>query len=254
MGKERPVYRQELSPLSYLERSATVHADRLAVRDGEIQFTYREWRGRAHRYAAALRHAGVGNGERVAFLAFNSEPLLLAHFAVPLAGAVLVAINTRLTPDDIAYIVQHSGARLVFADPALAGLLDGVSPDVRRILLGSDFESFVATGSESEQLPELESEDEILAIDYTSGTTGRPKGVMYHHRGAALNAIAMALELNLRPGSRYLWTLPMFHCNGWCFTWATAAAGACNVCVPRVDPTQIWHLLREGEVDGFCGA
>ncbi len=254
MGKERPVYRQELTPLTYLERSAAVHADRLAVSDGEIHFTYREWRDRAHRYATALRQTGVGEGDRVAFLAFNSEPLLLAHFAVPLAGAVLVAINTRLVPDDIAYIVQHSGARLVFADPGLADLLEGVSPDVRRVLLGSEFESFVASGAAGERLPELKSEDEILAIDYTSGTTGRPKGVMYHHRGAALNAIAMALELNLRPGSRYLWTLPMFHCNGWCFTWATVAAGACSVCVPRVDPAQIWRLLRQGEVDGFCAA
>ena len=254
VGNERPVFRQELTPLTYLERSASVHADRLAVQDGDARFTYREWRDRAHRFASALRRAGVRDGDRVAFLALNSEPLLLAHFAVPLAGGVLVAINTRLSADDVAYIVGHSGARLVLAHPELAPLLDGVGPGVDRLLIGPQFEAFVATGSSRDELPEVQSEDQILAIDYTSGTTGRPKGVMYHHRGAALNAIALALELNLRPGSRYLWTLPMFHCNGWCFTWATVAAGACNICVPRVDPQQIWRLLREGGVDGFCAA
>ncbi|MGH7912918.1 MAG: acyl--CoA ligase family protein [Candidatus Dormibacteraceae bacterium] len=254
MADERPVYRQELTPLTFLERSAAVHADRLAVEDGEVRLTYREWRDRVHRFASALRHAGIGNGDRVAFLAFNSEPLLLAHFAVPLAGAVLVAINTRLSPDDVTYIVGHSGARLLVVEPQLEGLLAGVPDSVRRLTLGSDFEAFGASGSLLDELSGPDSEDQVLAIDYTSGTTGRPKGVMYHHRGAALNAVAMTLELNLRPGSRYLWTLPMFHCNGWCFTWAAVAAGACSVCLPKVDPEEIWGLLRRGEVDGFCAA
>ncbi|MFZ0216520.1 MAG: AMP-binding protein, partial [Candidatus Dormiibacterota bacterium] len=206
MAQSRPVYRQELTPLSFLERSASVHADRIAVEDGDLVYTYREWRRRAHRFASALRRSGVAPGDRVAFLALNSEPLLLAHFAVPMAGASLVAINTRLTANDIGWIVEHCGARVLFHTPELAPLLEGLPEGVRRIDTGHELEELLQTGSTNDELPALDSEDDVLAIDYTSGTTGRPKGVMYHHRGAYLNAIAMSEELHLRPGSRYLWT------------------------------------------------
>jgi fatty-acyl-CoA synthase len=248
------VYRQELTPTSFLERSGTVHAERTAVIDGDRRYNYREWRSRARRLASALRKGGLRKDDRVAFLAFNSEPLLLGHFGVPQAGGVIVAINTRLSPDEIAYILEHSGASMVFFSPELEGQLAKAPSGLRRVNLGTEFEDFLATGGDGPVESWLEDEYEVLAIDYTSGTTGRPKGVMYHHRGAYLNALAMALDLRLDARSRYLWTLPMFHCNGWTLTWGVTAVGATNVCIPRIDPPQVWNLFRSGEATVFCAA
>lgn len=248
------VYRQELSPLSFLERAGDVHAHRAAVEDGGRTFTYREWRSRARRLASALQQAGLAEGDRVAFLALNSEPLLLGHFAVPRAGGVIVAINTRLAGDEVAYIVGHSGARLLFYSPELEPQLAVVPRSVRRVALGGQFEDFLASGSDAAPTWDLGDEEEMIAIDYTSGTTGRPKGVMYTHRGAYLNALAMAIEHRLSSESSYLWTLPMFHCNGWTFTWALPAVGARSVCLPRIDPAQVWTLFAEGGITHFCGA
>jgi len=248
------VYRHEMTPVDFLERAGWVHAERVAVVDGERRFTYAEWRLRARRFASALRRAGLQRGDRVAFLALNSEPLLLAHFAVPLAGGVLVAINTRLSTDEVAYIVEHSGAQTVFYSPELSPLLALVPESVIRLSIGEDFEALLGTGSGESVASWLQSEDDILALDYTSGTTGRSKGVMYHHRGAYLNALAMVIETRLRSDSRYLWTLPMFHCNGWCFTWALAAVGGTSVCLPRVDPQRVWDLLEHAEITHFNGA
>jgi fatty-acyl-CoA synthase len=186
-------------------------------------------------------------------LALNSEPLLLAHFAVPQAGGVLVAINTRLSASEVGYILQHSGAGLLFFSPELAGQLPD-APAVRRIELGPEFEAFLAGGDPDPLESWLEDEEELIAIDYTSGTTGRPKGVMYTHRGAFLNGVALTLENKLRPESACLWTLPMFHCNGWCHCWALVAAGAASVCLPRVDPPQVWRLLEEEGVTHFNAA
>src|SRR4051812_10418376 len=250
---DRTVHRQELTPLHFLERAGEVYAERPAVIDGDLRLTWRSMRARARRLASALQRAGIAKGDRVAFLAFNSEPLLLAHFGVGLAGGVLVAINTRLNADEIAYIVEHSGAQLVFFSGELGAQLARGGPSVKRYDLSRDWEAFLASGSEARIPPPVESEDEAITINYTSGTTGRPKGVVYHHRGAYLNGLAMALDHGLRADSQYLWTLPMFHCNGWCFPWATAAAGACNVCIPRVDAAQVWKLFDEG-VTHFCGA
>jgi fatty-acyl-CoA synthase len=252
--KRQLVYRQELTPVSFLERSGTVHAERVAVVDGERTYTYREWRGRARRLATALRTAGVRRGDRVAYLALNTEELLLGHFGVPLAGGVIVAINTRLSPDEVGYILQHSGSSLVLFSDELEPLLDRAPASLRRVRLGAEHESFLSGGDEGLVDSGLEDEYEVLAIDYTSGTTGRPKGVMYHHRGAYLNALAMAIDLRLDSDSRYLWTLPMFHCNGWTFPWACAAVGARGVCIPRVDPAQIWRLFKSGDATHFCGA
>jgi fatty-acyl-CoA synthase len=228
--KKAVVYREELTPTSFLERAGTVHAERTAVIDGDRRYGYREWRSRGRRLASALRKAGLRKGDRVAFVAFNSEPLLLGHFGVPQAGGVIVAVNTRLSPDEIGYIVEHSGSGFLFFSPELEGQLAKAPGGLRRINLGTEFEDFLATGSDDPVESWLEDEYEVLAIDYTSGTTGRPKGVMYHHRGAYLNALAMALDLRLDSSSRYLWTLPMFHCNGWTFTWGTVAVGATSVC------------------------
>ena len=244
------VYRQELSPNHFIERAGEVFADKIAVEEGDVRLTWREFRARARRFAHALRAAGVGKGDRVAFLALNSEPLLLAHFAVPLAGGVIVAINTRLNADEVAYIVQHSGSRLLFVSPELAQLAPA---GARTIDIRAGLDAFLAGHPDTPLESRLDDEYETIAIDYTSGTTGRPKGVMYHHRGAALNAIAMALEHRLDDESAYLWTLPMFHCNGWTFTWAVAAVGAKSICIPRPDPALVWPLLRAG-VTHFCGA
>ena len=248
-----PVYRQELSPIHFLERAGEAYADRAAVIDGDLRLTWQQLRARARRLASALRRDGLRKGDRVAFLALNSEPLLTAHFGVPLAGGVLTAINTRLNADEVAYIVEHSGARALFFAPELAAQLARVPPNVKRFDLSRDWEAFLGTGEEKRLEVPVESEDEPITINYTSGTTGKPKGVVYHHRGAYLNALAMALDHRLTQQSQYLWTLPMFHCNGWCFAWATAAVGACNVCIPRIDAGQVWKLFEE-RVTHFCAA
>ncbi|MBK8573289.1 MAG: AMP-binding protein [Holophagaceae bacterium] len=245
--------RQELSPIFLLERAGEVFAERPAVTDGDSRYTWREFRARARRFASALRAAGLQKGDRVAFLAFNSEPLLLAHFAVPLAGGILVAINTRLNPEEIAYIVSHSGAAKVFVSPELEPQLASVPSAVPRTVLGAEFEALLQSGSEAPVEPWLASEDEPITINYTSGTTGRPKGVVYHHRGAYLNALAMVLDHRVQAESQYLWTLPMFHCNGWCFTWGLAAVGAESICIPKIEPGPTWQLF-DGGVTHFCAA
>src|SRR5579875_2063556 len=251
---DRPVYRQELTPVHFLERAGTVHAGRIAVVDGEVSHTYARWRARSRRFASALRQAGLRRGDRVAFCALNSEPLLLAHFAVPQAGGVLVAINTRLTAEEVAYILRDSGSRFLFFSSELADRAAGAPAEVTRVELGPEFERFLSEGTEESVELWLGSEDDVIALYYTSGTTGQPKGVMYHHRGAYLNAVAMVLENRLSPDSTMLWTLPMFHCNGWSHTWAVAAAGARSLCIPRIDPAEIWRLLDQEGVTHFNAA
>jgi fatty-acyl-CoA synthase len=217
-------------------------------------YSWREARGRARRFAAALRAAGLQTGDRVAFLALNSEPLLTAHWAVPMAGGVIVAMNTRLTGDEVDYIIRDSGSRFLFVSPELATVAQSAPSDIFHVTLGSEFESFLSTQSEDPLESWLGSESDLCAIDYTSGTTGRPKGVMYHHRGAYLNALGMVIEEQFTPTSNYLWTLPMFHCNGWSHTWAVAAAGTVSTCIPRIDPGEIWRLLDEGQITHFNAA
>jgi fatty-acyl-CoA synthase len=248
------VHRQELTPVSFLERAGDAHADRVAVVDGDVSFDYRSWRARARRFAAALRSGGMAKDDRVAFLALNSEPLLLAHFGVPMAGGILVAVNTRLNAEEVGYILDHAGASTVVYSPQLEAQLARAPADIHRIAIGEEFESFVAGGTDAPVPSWLQSEDDTIAIDYTSGTTGRPKGVMYQHRGAYLNALAVLIEDKLRPESAFLWTLPMFHCNGWCFPWALAAIGARSVCIPKVEPPHVWRLLDDEGITHFNGA
>jgi fatty-acyl-CoA synthase len=247
-------FRDELTPVTFIERAGTVFAENTAVVDGELRLTWAQLRARSRRLATALRKVGVTKGDRVAFVALNSEPLLLAHFGVPQAGAVLVALNTRLSPDEVAYILNHSGSQIVFFSPELRDLLDRTPSDVRRIELGPDFEALLARGSEEPVESWLESEDDLIAIDYTSGTTGRPKGVMYHHRGAFLNALAVVVENHLTTESNHLWTLPMFHCNGWSHTWGMAASGAKSICLPRIETSEIWRLLKAERITHFNAA
>ncbi len=240
------VFRQELSPTNFLERAGEIYANRVAVVDGDVQYTWSQFRARSRKLASALRDSGLRKGDRIAYLALNTEPLLLAHFGVPLAGGVLVAINTRLSPREIAYIVEESGAGTIFFSAELENQLSEVSADIRRIDTGEGFESLLDRGTDQSVESWLADEYELITVNYTSGTTGRPKGVMYHHRGAYLNAMAMALDIGLRKESKYLWTLPMFHCNGWTFTWAVAAVGAQSICIPRIDPAGAWQFFDEG--------
>jgi len=242
-----------LTPLSFLDRSAHVHASRVAVVDGDAEFTYAQWHRRALGMAGLLRSLGVQRGERVAVLAGNSEPVLLAHFAVPMAGADLVAINTRLGPHEVRYILEHSGARVALVGPQYRDLV-AQCPEVVQVMLDGSLDAALAEGLGAHVDWRVEDEYDSISVNYTSGTTGRPKGVVYHHRGAYLNSLAMALDHGVSAQSTYLWTLPMFHCNGWCFPWATVAVGARNLCVPGIDPQQIWDLCSSGEVTHLCAA
>ena len=246
-----------LTPASFLDRAAAVFADRTAIIDGERRFTYRDMSGRCRRLAGALAAQGVGREDRVAALCTNSHVMLELHHAVPMLGAALVTLNTRLSADEMAALLSHSGASVLvatheFADRArhLAGraglpcFIAGGPAD--------SYEDWIAGADEA--VPAMVDERQLLAINYTSGTTGRPKGVMYHHRGAYLQATAMAYHARLGPGARYLWTLPMFHCNGWCFTWAVTAAGGTHVCLRSVDTAEIWRLLRTEGITHFSAA
>jgi fatty-acyl-CoA synthase len=244
-----------LTPVSFLERAAATFPDRTAVVDEERRVTWAELRERVRRLGLALQHAGLEAGDRVAYLALNTTELLEAHFGVPRAGAVLVAINTRLLPDEIGFILRHSGARVLVVDPRLAHLVDEAAVE-RVVVYGEDggYEELLASAGDGEPEDRLGDENDTISINYTSGTTGRPKGVMYTHRGAYLNALSEALHAGLDARSVYLWTLPMFHCNGWCFPWAVTAVGARHVCLPSVDPPRVWQLLHEEGVTHLCGA
>jgi fatty-acyl-CoA synthase len=263
-----PVHRSLLTPLTFLERTLHVFPEKIGVVDGDRRFTYREVGERVYRLASALRRAGVRKGDRVAVLSPNAAEVLEAHFGVPQIGAVLVAINVRLSPGEVATIVRHSGARVLVADAALADLVASVRQDVDLSLVvwtgegrarepawgEIGYERFLATGSPEPFAPDVDDEDQTISINYTSGTTGQPKGVMYTHRGAYLNALGEIVETGLQPESVYLWTLPMFHCNGWCFTWAVTAAGARHVVIPKVEPGRVFALVEEERVSHLCGA
>jgi fatty-acyl-CoA synthase len=248
-----------LTPLSYLERSAAVYGDREAVVDGDVRLTYGELFERTKQLAGGLAELGVNPGGRVAFLSPNTHVLLEAHYGVPAAGAVLVAMNTRLAPSEFGYILEHSGAEVLVFDPVLtdeahrAAAIAGTG--IRLVQTGgpaSDYERLLAGADPLWMKPG--SETSALSINYTSGTTGAPKGVVYHHRGAFLQALAMAYHARLGLDSMYLWTLPMFHTNGWCFPWAVTAAGARHRCLHRIDPAEIWHVIRQEGVTHLCAA
>ncbi|WP_456695532.1 AMP-binding protein [Aeromicrobium sp. P5_D10] len=259
-----------LTPVRFLERAAEVMPDKIAIIDGQRQWTYREFAESAQTLAKALRASGVSDGERVAFVATNSAELLIAHFAVPLARGVLVAINTRLSPAEISYICEHSGARMLCGDlellqplrasgaefptigewvglPAVDGRLAGDGDFTR-------YDELLARGQGDDLRWEVDDETRTLAINYTSGTTGRPKGVMYSHRGAYLNALGGIHHSSFDQETTYLWTLPMFHCNGWCTTWAVAAALGTQVCYRAVRAETMWSLIDEHQVSHLNGA
>ncbi len=265
------VSRTELTPLLFLERSERVFPDRTAVVYGEQRTTYGDLGRRSRQLATALMKAGLKRNERVAFLCPNTPPLLEAHFGVALAGGVLVAINTRLNGDEIQYILNHSGARYFFVDAELAPVVEPVAdrfdvekvitiedaefaPGIRRVFEGLTYEEFINVSPDPSLVYRVPDETDLISINYTSGTTGRPKGVMYTHRGAYLNALSEIIAHKVETTSKFLWIVPMFHCNGWCFTWGVTGAGGTHVCLRRVEPPLVWQLVREEGVTHFNGA
>ena len=244
-----------LSPLDFLARSASVYRDKVALVDGERRFSYSELEARIHRFGAALRQAGVEPGDRVAVLASNCALAVEAHFAVPLIGAVLVMLNTRLQASELKWILDHAGAKVLMTEPRVSAAIDPVRADlasVERIV--DDYDAFLESAPAGKVEPHPVDEDGLLAINYTSGTTGVPKGVMFTYRGAYLNALGEMIEHRLTSDSVYLWSLPLFHCNGWCFPWALVAAGARQVCLPRVDAPEMVRLIEAEGVTHLCGA
>ncbi|PYM64803.1 MAG: acyl-CoA synthetase [Candidatus Rokuibacteriota bacterium] len=258
---EREVYRSELTPVGFLRRSAYVFPDKTAVVHGARRYTYRELEARSNRLASALRALGLRKLDRVAIIAPNTPAMLEAHFGVPAAGLVLVPVNTRLSSDEVGYILRHSGSRVLLVDHEFEGLLKPLDLGALRVVRiddtgapGDPYEDFLAGGSPDPGEPWLDDEYETISINYTSGTTGRPKGVMVHHRGAYLNALGEAIETGMTFESRYLWTLPMFHCNGWCFTWGVTALSGTHVCLRRVESGRVWDLIDREGVTHYCGA
>jgi fatty-acyl-CoA synthase len=244
-----------LTPLDFLARSAHVYPERIAAVDGDRRFTYEEFNQRAHRLAAALRRHGVAPGDRVAVLAPNTIAALEAHFGVMLAGAVLVMLNTRLQARELEWILNHCGAKVLIADPQLLPAVAPVLENLRDLALATDdYEGLLTQGEFPFTDPPPVEEDGIIAINYTSGTTGFPKGVMFTHRGGYLNSLGEVIEHGLNANSVYLWTLPLFHCNGWCFTWAVTAVGGRHVCLRQVDAAKIVELARREGVTHLCGA
>ena len=250
---------EPLTPTSFLLRAGRIYADSAAVIDDERRYTYAEFLDRCLRLSGALRNMGVQEGGRVAVLSPNTHLLLESHYGVPFAGAVLVALNTRLTAADLSTIIVHSGAQVLIFDYELEALAQDIAARsggelkmVRGGRSGDQYERLLAGAAPWRRA--LTDERALIAINYTSGTTGRPKGVMYHHRGAYLQALAMAMETRLDCDSTFLWTLPMFHCNGWCFPWTVAMLGGTHVCLRKVEARPILEAMREYCVDHYCAA
>ncbi|GGC58518.1 acyl-CoA synthetase [Siccirubricoccus deserti] len=259
-----------LSPISFLARAARIYPRRVAVIHGARRLTYAEMFGRARRLASALSRAGIRPGDVVAILAPNTPEMLEAHYGIPMAGAVICTVNIRLDAAAIGFILRHSGARAFLVDsewaataraalaevpdaPLVIGITDSEAPGTESTG-GIGYEEFLAGGDPAAPYRMPEDEWEAISLSYTSGTTGDPKGVVAHHRGAYLNACGNALAFNLTPRSVYLWTLPMFHCNGWTYTWAVTLQGATHVCLRRVEAGAIFAAIAEHGVTHMCAA
>ena len=260
-----------LSPLGFIERAASAHPQRLAVVHGARRYTWRETYARSRRLASALAQRGIGIGDTVAVMLSNTPEMIECHFGIPMTGAVLNTFNTRLDSEAIAFMLEHGSAKLLIADREFSatvakaltrlkgevGLIGVDDPeyDAPGQRLGEcDYEAFLAGGDPAYDWQSPTDEWNAISLNYTSGTTGNPKGVVYHHRGAYLNAVGNILTWGMPPHAVYLWTLPMFHCNGWCFPWTIAANVGTSVCLRKVDAAAIFGLIREHGVTHYCGA
>ena len=259
-----------LTPLSFLQRSSTVYPDKTAVIHGDQRYSYHEFAERCRRLAGALAAHGIGRGDTVSVMAPNVPAMLEAHYGVPMTGAVLNALNYRLDAATISFILDHAQTKVLITDREFSETISQVIKNVKHPvlvididdplyeggeLLGEcDYEAFLMRGEPDFDGPPLENEWQAISLNYTSGTTGNPKGVVYHHRGAYLNALGQILVFNLSESSIYLWTLPMFHCNGWTYTWGVTAAAGTHVCLRRVDPALIFPMIKQHGVTHMCGA
>src|SRR3954454_16866617 len=258
-----------LSPIGFLRRSASAYPNRVSVIHGERRYTWRQSLERCRRLASALAKYGIRRGDTVALMAPNIPEAFEAHFGVPMAGAVLNALNIRLDAETIDFILGHGGAKLLLTDtefspviaralalldrkPVVIDIADPLGPGGER--LGAiDYETFLAGGDPD--FGELTPDDEwgAIALNYTSGTTGNPKGVVYHHRGAYLNALGQVLSFGMTGHPVYLWTLPLFHCNGWSFAWGMAALGGTHVCIRKVAAEVVYDAIKSHGVTHYCG-
>jgi len=252
-----------LSPLEFARRTRTLYPDREAVVDGDSRLTYAQFFDRTDRWSAALQKLGVNAFDRVAYIAPNTRAQLESFYAVPQIGAILVPINYRLTADDFAYIINHSGATVVCAHEDYLDAVDRVRDQLKGVqhfvaLEGKsegwvDYEARLAAAPSAFVRPSI-AEDDVITINYTSGTTSRPKGVMITHRNAYMNAVGTMLHLPMRMTDRYLWTLPMFHANGWTYTWIVTAGGATHVCLRKVEPAKVFELIAKERITQLCAA
>ena len=252
-----------LTPLEFMRRARRLYGAREAVVDEAQRLTYEEFFDRCDRWSAVLQRLDVRKGDRVAYIAPNTHAQLESFYAVPQIGAVLVPINYRLTPGDFAYIINHSGASVVCAHGEYLDAVDGIRdrlPNVRAYVALEDardgwldYETQIAASSARFMRPEI-SEDDLLTINYTSGTTANPKGVMITHRNAYCNTVGTLVHVHMTPDDRYLWTLPMFHANGWTFVWTVTAAGGTHVCLRKIDPTRIFELIDYERISMLCAA
>lgn len=260
-----------LSPLRYLERAAYIYPDQDAIIHGNRHISWRETYNRCRQFAHQLQQLGIGKNDTVSVLLPNVPAMIEAHFAVPMAGAVLNTLNTRLDAKTIAFMLEHAESKVLLVDPEFAqvatealALIDqeifiidvadveyeGTANTIGQI----EFEEWLAQGDANFEWHLPGDEWDAISLSYTSGTTGNPKGVVYHHRGAYINAASNIIACGMTPRATYLWTLPLFHCNGWCFAWTMAANGGTNICLRKVDPVLIFKLIAEHKVDYFCGA
>ena len=265
-----PANHAPLTPITYLRRAAGVYPDKIAVIHGPGRTSYRALYARACRLASALRGRGVGRGDTVAVMLPNTPPMLEAHYGVPMAGAVLNALNIRLDAPTIAFILEHGGAKVLITDTELSATIKAALGQVETPPLVIDvddplgeggerlgaieYEAFLEEGDPTADDGEPDDEWQSISLLYTSGTTGNPKGCVYSHRGAYLNAFGNMITMGLGRDSRYLWTLPMFHCNGWTFTWGVTAACATHVCLRKIEPAQVYGQIAEHGVTHMCGA
>src|SRR6185295_802307 len=243
-----------LTPLSFIERAAAVYPRRIAVIDGDRRYTWQETYARSRRLASALARRGIGRGDTVAVMLPNTTPMYEAHYGVPMCGAVLNALNTRLDPEAVAFMLKHGDAKILIADAEYSSVYKKLNLSIPVIDAEAGYESLLQEGDPEFEWLWPQDEWDAIALNYTSGTTGDPKGVVYHHRGAYLNAVCNIVTWSMPQHAVYLWTLPMFHCNGWTFPWTMAANAGTNVCLRRVEAKPIFDLIKKHKVTHYCGA